>query len=94
MIEINFPKTFTGELMKLIPDQREYITRMMKQAIIVNYSLSIDWQKLWVIVNAEDRFDAISIIEAFPMYEYMNYKIHNLLFHESSSLSSPQLWLN
>lgn len=94
MIEINFPKTFNGELIKLIPDQRAYITRMMKQGIIVNYSLSLDWQKLWVIVSAEDRFDAINIIGAFPVYKYINYKIHNLMFYETSSLSSPQLWLN
>ena len=94
MIEINFPKIFNGELMKLIPDQRVYITRLMKRGIIVNYSLSLDWQKLWVIVNAEDRFDAINIIGAFPMYEYINYKIHNLMFHGSNSISKQQLWLN
>jgi muconolactone delta-isomerase len=94
MIEINLPKLFNGELMKLIPEQRAFFSRMMKQGIIVNYSLSFDWQKLWVIINAEDRFDAKNIIGSFPMNKYINYQIHDLMFHESSSISSPQLWLN
>jgi muconolactone delta-isomerase len=94
MVEINFPKSFNGELMKLIPEQRNFINRMMKEGIIINYSLSFDWQKLWVIINAEDRFDVRNIIGSFPMHRYINYKIHDLLFHESNSISSLQLWLN
>lgn len=94
LIEISFPKSFDRELMKLIPKQRAHFRAMMKQGIIVNYSLSVDWQMLWVIISAEDRFDVKNIIGSFPMHKYIYYKIHDLLFHESISINSPQLWLN
>lgn len=94
MIDINLPEVMDSEFIELIPGQRAYINRMMKKGIIANYSLSFNRRKLWVIANAEDRYDIKNIISAFPIYKFITYEIHDLLFHESNSINSPQLWLN
>ena len=94
MVDIDLPAEPTPEFMNLIPYQRAYITRMMKKGSIENYSLSFNRQKLWVVVNAESSFEVRQIISAFPIFNYIRFDVHNLLFHDTNSITSPQLWLN
>ena len=94
MVDIDLPEEFTPEFMNMIPSQRAYITKMMKKGNIANYSLSFDRQKLWVVVNAESSFEARQIISAFPIFNFIRFDIHNLLFHDTSSITTRQMWLN
>ncbi len=94
MVDIQLPDSLNREFMKLIPHQRKFINRLMKKGIIVSYSVAYDRKKLWVIINAETLFDVKNVIGSFPIFTHITFKIHNLLFHESSHLAAPQMWLN
>lgn len=94
MVDIDLPGSLTPEFMRLIPHQRKYINKMMKEGAVVSYSVSYDRKKLWVLINAETLFDVKNIIGSFPIFNYIRFSIHNLLFHESNHLATPQLWLN
>lgn len=94
MVDIDLPEELTPEFMNLIPYQRAYITKMMKKGNIANYSLSFDRQKLWVVVKAESSFEVKQIISDFPIFNYIRFDIHNLLFHDTNSITTPQMWLN
>jgi muconolactone delta-isomerase len=94
MIDIDLPNVLEGNFMELVPFQRATINKMMKRGIILNYSLSSDRRKLWVVMNADSVKEIRIILATFPIYNYIRFKIYNLLFHESNSISIPQLWLN
>jgi hypothetical protein len=94
MVDIELPDAINEEFIILIPYQRAAINKMMKQGIISNYSLSIDRRKLWVVMNAESLKEVKMKLATFPIHSFISYKIFNLLFHESNTISTPQLWLN
>jgi hypothetical protein len=94
MVDIELPEVIGEDFIHLIPRQRASISKLMKRGVITNYSLSFDRRKLWIVLNAETMKDAKLILASFPIFSYITYRIYNLMFHESSSLATPHLWLN
>lgn len=94
MIDISLPETYDPEFMELIPKQRAFTYIMMKKGVIINYSLSVDRKKLWVIIAAESKREVKNILGSFPIFNYIRFTIHNLLFHESREIAVPHFWLN
>jgi len=94
MIDVDLAERLDEEFFRLIPYQRNYIRRMMKKGVISNYSFSNDRGKLWVIVHAGSLTEVKHIIGSFPIFNYMRFQIHYLLFHETNDALKPQLWLN
>ncbi len=94
MVDIELPEIVGEEFFQLIPDQRAYINRMMREGVISNYSLSTDRNKLWVVINVISLAEVRHIVARFPIFYYIRYTIHDLLIHDSSDATMPQLWLN
>ena len=94
MIDINLPETYDPDFMALIPQQRAFTFNMMKKGVIINYSLSVDRKKLWVILSAESVQEVKGILGSFPIFSYIKFTIHDLLFHESREIAVPHFWLN
>jgi len=93
MIEINLPETLNPEFIELIPSQRKFIDKMMKKGVIINYSLSFDRSKLWVVVLSNSITEVKNLIGSFPIFCFIKFRISNLLFHEANN-QVPQFWLN
>ena len=94
MVDIDFLGELDFKFWQLIPAQRRLVNGLMKNGVISDYSLSIDRQKLWVVINADKLKEVKAVIESFPIRDYISYNIYSLLFHERNSISVPQLWLN
>lgn len=94
MVDINLPEDMDMGFWEQIPSQRITVNKMMKKGIISDYSLSMDRQKLWVIINGESRKEIHRIVNSFPIRKYITYSVHSLLFHERNNISVPQFWLN
>jgi muconolactone delta-isomerase len=94
MADINLPKPLPSEFISLIPEQRKAINELMAEGVISTYSLTLDRSKLWVIFFAESETDAMKHISSFPLFKFMNIKIHELAFHENASIRTPHFSLN
>jgi hypothetical protein len=94
MVEISLPKIMDLEFGNLIPYQRSMIHNLIKKGIIVNYSLSLDRGKLWVVVAARSISEVKNIVGSFPIINYITYTVNELLFHEGSYNPVPHFWLN
>ncbi len=94
MADINLPKPLTDEFISLIPKQRRAINELMGEGIISTYSLALDRSKLWVIVFAESEIEVIKHISLFPLFKFIDVKIHELVFHENASIRTPHFSLN
>lgn len=91
---IRLPRELTEDFVRRIPQQRTLINQLMRRNIITAYSLSADRRMLWVVVRANDSEEARRVIQSFPLYEFMNETITELMFHEQTATLVPELSLN
>ncbi len=94
MVDISLPEFPEEAFFALIPDQRSLVDRLLQELVIVNYTLSADRTKLWVIVRALTEEDAIGVIERFPIYDYMRFDVYDLMFHENAFRKTNFLSMN
>jgi muconolactone delta-isomerase len=93
MVDIELPDKIGYDFIQLIPEQRAYIDKLLEKGVIKNYSLSADRSRLWAVIEGNSLDEVKNVVRSFPLFSYIKYKIHNLLFHESN-INIPQLWLN
>jgi muconolactone delta-isomerase len=85
----------SDEFMSLVPAQIEKINELMTQRVLSSYTLNADRSRLWATLDADSEMEAIEILRSFPIYDWMEYTIHELMFHqESSSFLIPRFSLN
>lgn len=92
--EINISANHDEEFFLKIPEQRGMVNELMKNGIIVSYALSFDRTKLWIIFNAENKVEVMTAIDSFPLREYMDFEIFELMFHENVMTKLIQFSLN
>jgi len=83
MVEFELPEDFSADFMALIPKQRQVVDRLMTQGKIRSYALSMDRSVLWVVVEAASEFEVMELIASFPLADYMQPYISELMFHNS-----------
>jgi Muconolactone delta-isomerase len=94
MVEFDLPVPFPEEFIVKIPQQRLAINTLLEAGKIHSYSLSMERNRLWCIVNAETEFEVMDIIHDFPLIDYMKYTINELMFHNSVMMRVPSFSLN
>ncbi|KAA9354084.1 hypothetical protein [Larkinella humicola] len=94
MVEFDLPVNMTEEFTSKIPLQRLKVNELMESGKLLSYALSYDRQKLWCVVKALTEFDAIEIISEFPLINYMEPTITELMFNNIVSLRMPLFSLN
>jgi muconolactone delta-isomerase len=93
MIDIELPEKLGYDFIQFIPKQRAFISKMLEKGVIRNYSLSSDRSRLWVVVEVDSVEEVKNVVRSFPVFSFIKYKIHDLLFHEGN-IHIPHLWLN
>lgn len=94
MAEFVLPGFLSQAFIELIPQQREYINELFEKGMITGYSLSADRHKLWVTFAAGSKSEVESLVRNFPIYQYVQYEITELLFHDSAMVLIPSISLN
>lgn len=94
MIEFELPANMDTEFIQRIPAQRLKINELMESGKILSYSLSADRQKLWCILKAESEVEAMETIAEFPLIEYMDPTVTELMFHNMVAARIPLFSLN
>lgn len=94
MVEIYLPHPMTQEFMNLIPSQRAQVNSLVKEGTIQSYSLSMDRERLWVVMVESNEDELISRLDTFPIIPFCEYEIHSLMFHDMASQELPRISLN
>jgi muconolactone delta-isomerase len=94
MVQIDLPDHFTEEFIRKIPKQRAHVNFLINKKIINNYALSMDRTQLWVTINAASEQEVHDVLSSFPLIDFMDVHIHELLFHESVQYAMPEISLN
>lgn len=94
MVEFDLPSPFTNEFIALIPEQRLVINQMLEDGRIQSYALSFDRERLWCIVNANNDFEVLDVINEFPLIDQMKYQMTELMFNNSVVMKVPAFSIN
>lgn len=94
MADIDLPLIQDQNFMDKIPDQRLIVDQLMSDGKISNYAVSMDRNKLWVLVEANDVNEAELIIQCFAIIDDIEYSINELLFNQRAILDIPNFSLN
>jgi muconolactone delta-isomerase len=94
MVEFQLPYELNAEFMAKIPRQRQKINEMMERGRISSYTLAADRSKLWCIIKAEDEIEVLTTIAEFPLIDYMDHTITELMFTNTVAIRLPLFSLN
>ena len=94
MVEFELPNPFPEQLIIKIPSQRLVVNQLLEDGKIQSYALSIERDRLWCVVNAEDELDVMRIIGEFPLINYIRPTITELMFNNAVVMRVPSFSLN
>ena len=92
MVEFEVPE-LTPFMLSMIPEQREAIDQMMVKGKMISYSLSMNRDKVWSLMLADNESELLQIIDELPMSSYMSFDYKELMFHNTVHLI-PAMSLN
>ncbi|MEN9522122.1 MAG: hypothetical protein RL065_499 [Bacteroidota bacterium] len=95
LLTFQLPDVMDESFIQTIPMHRAKVNSLIEAGIIKSYSVAINREKLWMVVEAIDENDVHRIIESLPLHEYLNdYTIDVLLLSLNASTEMPHISLN
>jgi hypothetical protein len=94
LVTITFPQQLSREFLSLIPAHRIRVNELMQNGVITSYSLAADRSMLWITLLAESTESADLALANLPLYPYMKYTIHELMFHNTPMFATPRFSVN
>jgi len=82
------------DFMTLVPPHRTYINYLLNKGIIDSYAVSMEVQKSWITINANDKKQVIDYLDKSPLSKYWEYEIVELFVYDSQSTRLPAVQLN
>ena len=82
------------EFMSLVPPHRVLINALIDKSVIDYYSVSMETQRCWLIVNAASKEDVKYLLSESTLYKYWTVEIDELFVYDSQTYRLPALQLN
>ena len=82
------------EFMNLVPPHRTYINYLINKGVIDMYTVSLDTQRSWIVINAENKSQVENYLSKSPLYKYWTIEIDELFVYDGQSYRLPALQMN
>ena len=82
------------EFMKLVPQHRTYINYLINKEIIDQYAVSMETQRVWITLNAENKKEIEKILEKSPLFKYWTFEIDELFVLDGQHYRLPAVQPN
>lgn len=94
MVDFTLPTELPEEFVNNIPRQRAAVNRLLGEGKILNYALSLENSKLWVVFSASSEADLMEMVQKLPLTRYMKVRISELTFYNASNPMSAAFSVN
>ncbi len=85
---------WNDEFAALIPAHRTYINMLINRNIIDHYVVSMESQRAWVTLNAENKREVVKILQKSPLYPHWTYEIDELFVLDGQLYRLPAVQPN
>lgn len=82
------------QFMGFVPSHRVYINSLIEKNIMDYYTVSMESQKSWMIINANSKIEVEEYLSKSPLYKYWTIEIDELFVYDGQSYRLPALQLN
>ncbi len=94
MVTLTLPVYFSEEFVRLIPEQRAMIVRLLTEGKLASFSLSMERSHGWMVANADSVQKVEALLDTFPMIDFFEYEIAELAMYDVQHMGMPQVMLN
>ncbi len=94
MVDFTLPSELSEEFIQKIPSQRNLVNRLIGEGKVLNYSLSLQDSKLWVVFCADTEAELLDMVYRLPLTRYMSVRISTLSLYSSSRANLPAFSVN
>jgi hypothetical protein len=95
VVSFRLPDAFDEDFVVLIPRHRAFINRLIEDSIIEAYAISADRSRGWITMNGQHAAAIQSVIEQFPLYQFLReVEIDELFIFDSAASRFPRISLN
>ncbi|HEX7846684.1 MAG TPA: hypothetical protein VF476_12855 [Chitinophagaceae bacterium] len=84
----------SDEFMELVPPHRTYINYLINKEVIDQYAVSMETQRVWVTLNAEDKTEVEKLLEKSPLFKFWTYEIDELFVLDGQHYRLPAVQPN
>ena len=84
----------SDEFMELVPAHRTYINFLINKEIIDQYAVSMETQRVWITLNAENKAEIEKLLQKSPLYKFWNYEIDELFVLDGQHFRLPAVQPN
>jgi hypothetical protein len=82
------------EFMGLVPQHRTYINYLINKEIIDQYAVSMETQRVWITLNAENKKEIEKLLEKSPLFKYWTFEIDELFVLDGQHYRLPAVQPN
>lgn len=82
------------DFMSLVPPHRVYVNSLIEKNVLDYYSVSMETQRCWMIINATNKEEVEKILSKSPLFRYWTVEIDELFVYDGQSYRLPALQLN
>jgi muconolactone delta-isomerase len=82
------------DFMDLVPPHRTYINYLINKGIIDHYAVSMETQRSWVTINAEDKKEAEKLLSKSPLFKFWTLEIDELFVIDGQLYRLPAVQPN
>jgi hypothetical protein len=80
--------------MGFVPPHRLYINSLIEKGVIDYYSVSMETQRCWIIMNAASKKEVNNYLDKSPLKKYWTVEVDELFVYDSQNYRLPAVQLN
>jgi hypothetical protein len=82
------------EFTDLVPAHKTFINYLINKEVIEHYAVSMESQRIWITLSAEDRPAIEKILCQSPLFPYFTYEADELFALDGQNYRLPTLQMN
>jgi hypothetical protein len=82
------------DFMSFVPAHRDYINELIDAGTIDYYTVSMETQRCWIVINAHSKTEVGNYLVKTPLHKYWTIEIDELYVYDAQSYRLPALQLN
>lgn len=82
------------EFMELVPPHRTYINYLINKDVVDQYAVSMETQRVWITLNADDKEAVDKILKKSPLHKFWTYEVDELFVLDGQHYRLPAVQPN
>jgi len=81
----------SDEFMELVAPHRTYINFLINKGTIEHYAVSMETQRSWITLNAENKVEVEKILANSPLFKFWSFEIDELFVLDGQHYRLPEV---